>query len=409
MVRSPVSLSEPLQRSAVAFSTGVQRARHRLRRRSIIQHRYGRRPPSVPGTIVPDKLPAQDDEAIAERLLRAHDACERDRPRDEPGGPDVWTHITATQNRFASILARRDPHELAGYLCNVSRHDASAGIVQGDVEHARIERDGSYRAFVLLMAMDKLVSLAEALGVLAVENPEAGTFGASLRADPRELVERIGERLGIDITPPDVDGGLLKLDGGRGLFGERDLNAIYTAYLMRSIVGSERQQRVCEIGGGSGRVAYWSHQLGLMDYTIVDLPHVNVVQGYYVLKSIAGERVQLYGEQSPPDAASPRLRIVPPHAIDDLGGTPFGLVVNQDSFPEMNVPTVDRYLRWIRGSCDGLLLSINHESKPAYGRGLTHISVPERIAACGGFALRQRFPYWMRRGYVVETYGVTAA
>jgi hypothetical protein len=404
----PVTVPEPLQRSVGALRGRAAGIASRARRRSIIQHRYGLRPPAVSGGIVPDKLPTEHDVVIAERLLRAHVAGERDRPRDEPSGPDVWTDITATQSRLAAVLARGAPQELARYLCNVSRHDASTGITQGDAEFARITRDASYRRFVLLMAKDKLVSLAEAVGVHAVENPEQGAFGASLRADSGQLVERIGERLGIDITPPDVDGGLLKLDSGRGLFGERDLNAIYTAHLMHAIVGTA-PARVCEIGGGSGRVAYWSHRLGLTDYTIVDLPHVNLVQGYYALKSIPGEQVLLYGERPSAEGPSQLLRIVPPHAVDDLAGPPFDLVLNQDSFPEMNVAIVDGYLRWIRGASAGLLLSINHESKPAYGQGLTHVSVPERIAQCGGFVLQQRFPYWMRRGYVVETYRVTAA
>jgi hypothetical protein len=378
----------------------------RARRRAILQHRTGRGRAGVTGVIVADKLPTADDVAIAGRLLAAHRASRASAPALAVGArDDVWTQITADQGGFAAVLQRGDAGELAAYLCNVSRHDASIGITQGDGEHRRLTRDPAYRRFVALMATDKLVSLAEAVGVAAVENPEQGSWGNSLRCDPAELVDRISERIGIDVAPPDVDGGLLKIDTGRGLFHERDANAIYAAYLLRQTTRGLARPRICEIGGGSGRVAYWSRRLGPGSYTLVDLPHVNVVQGWYALKSLPAGDVSLYGEQAAGTAAG--LRILPAHAIAELHEPSFDIVLNQDSFPEMNAATVADYLVWIAHTCQGSLMSINHESKPAYGPDLAHISVPELAAAAGTFELTSRFPYWLRRGYVVELYRVS--
>ena len=101
-----------------------------------------------------------------------------------------------------------------------------------------------------------------------------------------------------------------------------------------------------------------------------------------------------------------RLQILPAHAIGEIGRPLFDLVLNQDSFPEMSAATVSDYLEWIGRSCGGSLMSINHESKPAYGAGLQHVNVPEMTAAGGGFELTYRFPYWLRRGYVVELYRI---
>lgn len=377
------------------------------RRLKILQHEIGRPLPQVDDVIVADKVATEHDVAIAKRLLAAHRAAGRTAPETPPHAQrdDVWTMIVARQGSFASILDRGDPRELATYLCNVSRHDASAGITQGDAEYERIVNDRPYREFVALMARDKLVSLAEAVGVLPVENPEQGRFGENIRHEPAELVERISARVGTDIMPPGVDGGMLKIDTGRGLFGERDANAIYTAHLLRETVRGLRAPRICEIGGGSGRVAYWSRRFGLSSYTLVDLPHVNVVQGYYALKSLPGDEVVLYGEESP-EAPGDRLRILPAHAVSELRGPLFDLVLNQDSFPEMNPATVADYLRWIARCCEGRLMSINHESKPAYGDGLEHVSVPEMTAADGRYELTYRFPYWLRRGYVVELHRI---
>jgi hypothetical protein len=374
----------------------------RRRRRSTLQHPVGLRRPRAPAVLVADKSPEAEDVAIAERLLAAYRAAA------PAAGPfaglreDLWSDIARRQAGFAAVLERGDGVELAAYLCNVSRRDAAEGVSQGAGEYERLTRDRTYRDHLALMAKDKLVSLAEAVGAIAVENPEQGIYGASLYRDAGELVLRIGEHLGIDVTPPDIDGGLLKLDTGRGLFGERDANAIYTAWLLRR-VGAGAGCRICEIGGGTGRVAYWSRRLGSGPYTIIDLPQVNVIQGYYALRTLPAEDVVLYGEPRS-GAGVGGLEILPAHAIAELREPDFDLVLNQDSFPEMDAQTVDEYLRWILATCTGSLVSINHESKPPRPDGVEMVSVPEAIDRVRGLELVQRWPYWLRRGYVLELY-----
>jgi len=379
--------------------------KERRRRREILQHPTGFRRPKTTGVVVSDKAPTASDVAIATRLLAAY----RANPQSpSTGRVDLWTEIAASQQRFASILVRGDAEELAEYLCNVSRQDASAGITQGAGEFSRISRDAGYRDFITLMAKDKLVSLAEALGALPIENPEQGRYRFNLHRDAADLVDRISERLGIVISPPDVDGGLLKLDTGRGLFGERDANAIYTAWLLTSLLAGKPRRRVCEIGGGSGRVAYWSHRLGLTSYTIVDLPQVNVVQGFYALKNLPADQVALYGEQ-PADDNVGKLLILPASATSEVCSPIYDLVLNQDSFPEIDRATVMDYLRWTRVTCTGRLVSINHESKPRSVHRTLQLSVPEIIGDADGFELEHRWPYWLRRGYAVEIYRVRAS
>jgi len=73
----------------------------------------------------------------------------------------------------------------------------------------------------------------------------------------------------------------------------------------------------------------------------------------------------------------------------------------------MSAKTVTEYLDWIGLCCrGGSLMSINQESKSSYSEGLAHVSVPEMTAAAGGFELTYHFPYWLRRGYVVELYRI---
>jgi len=407
---APRALRKVYQR-VPAIRSLLHRSQQRLhrseqrRRRELMQHSGGSSRPHNQAVVVPDRQPDAGDVAIATRLLAAYREASRYGGSNR-GHEDVWTDIAGRQVRFASILERGDAFELALYLCNVSRHDASEGITQGLGEFTRIMRDPSYRDVVVLMVKDKLVSLAEAVGALAVENPEQGPYGVNLHCDSGELVDRIAERIGIAITPPDIDGGLLKLETGRGLFNDRDANAIYTAWLMKGILGNGRR-RICEIGGGSGRVAYWCHQLGLTSYTIIDLPHINVVQGYYLLKSLPGDSVLLYGESQPSETAG-LLQILPAHAIAEIREPSFDAVLNQDSFPEIDREIVADYLRWMRTTCIGPLVSINQESSPPRRDGKPQLSVPEVVREVGGFTLEQRWPYWLRKGYIVELYGMSA-
>ena len=382
----------------------ARRVARRGRIRNALLHPPGLSAPRARTRIVADKFPSPADVEIAARLLAAYRSARfsmgRDAERD-----DLWTTITASQSGFIRLLERGEASRLAAYLCNLSRQDAGRGIIQGDREYEAIMRDPGYRRAIGLMTKDKLVSLAEAVGVLAVENPEQGTFGRSIHLDVDVLVRKISERLG-DIAPPDLDGGLLKLETAHGLFGERDLNAIFTAFLVKRLLGpSWSEADVCEIGAGTGRVAYWAVRTGVGHYTIFDLPHVNVVQGYYLLKGLGPEKVVLYDESAPVNG-SPRISVLPSHSIRDARTRRFDLVLNQDSFPEIHAATVREYLLWVRQVSRGRFLSINHESRPRSAAGSVQLNVPDLVDEVGGFERVDRFPYWLRRGYVAELYEV---
>jgi hypothetical protein len=299
---------------------------------------------------------------------------------------DLWTINTKDQAKFCSLLKSNNPKEVAQYLCNMNKEDATIGTVQGNYEYERLRISSRYRKFIAVMAKDKLVSLAEALGVLPIENPEQGSYGKNIHEDGEILYKKICKKIGFDIAPPDIDGGLLKLKVGSSLFNERDCNAIYTGYTIKDA------KKVCEIGGGSGRVCLWGSKFGISEYTILDLPHINVIQGFYLLKSM-GESVSLYGEPVK------QIRILPCHHLPEER---FDLVLNQDSFPEIGENTVINYLHWIQKHADAFL-SINHESKPPYSGG-NHINVNELIEKVGGFKQLYRNLYWIRKGYTVEKY-----
>jgi hypothetical protein len=121
--------------------------------------------PQTRAVVVPDRQPDAGDVAIANRLLSAYRMASR------AGGSSAHSSretsgatLPGASSASPSILARGDAEEVALYLGNVSRHDASEGITQGSGEFKRIVHDPAHRDFVALMVKDKLVSLAEAVG-----------------------------------------------------------------------------------------------------------------------------------------------------------------------------------------------------------------------------------------------------
>jgi hypothetical protein len=351
-------------------------------------------------------VPVASDVENCERLLRAYSRAIKDQvPHITSKNEDIWTDIAKRQPVFFRVLESNDPTQLAEYLCNMSRHDATQGTVQGEREYNHLKMSARYRAFIARMAKDKLISLAEAVCAIHCENPEQGAWGVSSQLSIMALAKKIEENIGINIIPPPIDGGLFKIGSEPYQFGERDCNAIYTAWLMRGLLPKGRPISVCEIGGGVGRVAYWANRLGVSDYTLLDLPHINVLQGFYLLKALPKANICLYGDPGcPPSPAKvgTSIFIMPGYARNSFDKS-FNLVLNQDSFPEIHADIVVDYLEWIKKSATSLL-SINHESQPNSTNGKLQNNVSDLIAGVGGFNRVFRQLYWLRKGYVIELY-----
>jgi hypothetical protein len=375
-----------------------------LPKKEIIMHPGHTWTSSLNASIVPDITAGLDDIKIAERLLTAYQLSMADNRAQSSGNDDLWTHIREIQPTFISTLETGDASELAAYLCNLSRHDASHGTLQGYREYLKIKFNPKYRRFISLQIKDKLVALAEAVGAVASENPEQGEWGKLINLPVDELVQSIEAVIGIDISPPSIDGGLLKLHGSSACFHERDLNAVFTAWSLRNMIGDMVGSSICEIGAGTGRVAYWAWKFGVQSYAIVDLPHINVLQGFYLLKSLPDAPIRLYGEPEFSEVGG--IEISPTYCIKDFSTHQFDLVLNQDSFPEIHQEIVRQYLGDIKKISRQYFLSINHESCPPGVGDFTHVNVQAIVEEVGGYHRLWRMPYWLRRGYNMELYEV---
>lgn len=364
--------------------------------------------PVVPWKIVEDIVPTDEDIAISNRLLKAYNAAFVDEKdiRTKPK-EDLWTALLSMQKDFFSLLRRNDAVSLAAYLCNMYRQEITTGICQGRSDYDQIKKNERYRRFCTVYIKDCLVALAESVGAICCENPEQGVWGENIYVDIDVLIEKIEEIIGIDITPPPIDGGCLKICSRRGaLFNEKDISAIYTAYTIQQLLKNKDKAEVCEIGAGTGRVAYYCSKLGITNYSIFDLPVTNILQGYYLLKSLPKANIVLYGEERSPNHSNV-IRILPYWEFDNINEKYFDLTHNQDSFPEIDEDIVKGYLRKIRCNTKEYFLSINQESRPqSLVPGKSQLNVSNIIESVGGYSRISRFPFWLRRGYLQELYKV---
>lgn len=178
------------------------------------------------------------------------------------------------------------------------------------------------------------------------------------------------------------------LDTEYGVASIRVPAAIYQALRAR-----EFGLKICEVGPGLGRTAYFSKLLGVNQYTLVDLPIPSLCQAYFLGRSLPNESFVLNHED-----------------LNELDGFIFrqpekfmqerdqyDVILNVDSLTEMGVDVARAYLRNFVGKSNWFL-SINHEGN--------EFSVREIAAELPEYKLMSRNRSWIRQGYVEELYQI---
>lgn len=341
------------------------------------------------------------DIALCERLIAAFvKATGQDDEERETRGLWAWL-FDLYQRPLAETLERRDARGLAALMASMFQEEFTRGLMV----HAHVRNSGSWLGsqILSLKSLDVLVSLAEALGVVPVEGPEQRRAGVVFDGDIKDLLAAIDRALGFEVDFPNVgapfglavDGRVITLETPEQIYAAVRLEQAICTHLPRR---SRSDLRIVEIGGGYGGMCYWYLRMrpDCSRYTIVDLPIMNVLHGYFLSQALGVSAVSFYGE---PGA---QVRILPDSALGDIE-TPFGVLVNKDSMPEMPYDTMVEYLKWGRRACDGFFYSYNHEV-PAEYRGQPAGHVSEAVERIGGFTRIRRDHSWLRRGYIEEIY-----
>jgi len=343
---------------------------------------------------------------LCQRLIRAYKYSVlqgRENSLSQPKD-DLWTGIIKDELRpLVTILDKGDAVGLLEFLIQFGgEYRWFGGITTGIDGYNHWDQSVDTIAQTYL---DKLICLAESLGVLPVEVPEfgeIGNWGLNASFTPEQIASTISEKLKIDIVPPT---GVIPVSGLKiqnGVLHYRHINALYSAIRIRSLV--EKGSHICEIGGGLGFVAYYLSLLGKYKTTLYDLPIVNVLSGFVLISMLGDKSVALEGEEGK-DAS---IRISSFWNFSKSEDNEYDIVFNQDSFPEIQRNILDFYVENISRACKGYFLSINHEASHKISETNSHTTVRDLLQDNPRFDCNLRYPYWLRRGYVEELYLVSS-
>jgi len=346
--------------------------------------------------------PDSPDVELAGRILAAYRAAVSD---GAIPGDGLWRQMSDTFH-LAVSSSLNSPEDLAVVLAGLFQGPISAGICRAP---ARFEENAAIDAIHNLQHLDTLVSFGAALGLCPHYHGGLPKPGPSTlhNVAVETLFKTIEASIGFDLTPVQA-GGIFGIRNGETLVPWKYLLQAYMAHRLDGMCQSYLKPRdkgfnIVEIGGGVGFLAEIVCRVQrVQSYTILDLPLVNMMQAYYLLKSELANRVQLYGETPPAEEGV--IRVFPTVAVSDLTSARYDVALNQDSFPEMDGATIDAYLDFIQSTTNGFLYSINQESALQTGTGFVHPILPAHLAKRSAFKRTERNIYWLRKGYVEEVY-----
>lgn len=352
-------------------------------RSRIWHHPYRRQPVGNAGS--EHVATADEDRPLVERIITAYGRS----LEVDYYGEDSWWHLE--RERLADIhhaLVSRD----VGAVTQILRTPAENSLLYGYELFAlpvTARDETQWRQDHADRCKDLLIRLAEALGGLSLENPEGGAWGNNIELSTEEGITRVEKALSISLPVRPVQHGFHGLTYRDGVVTERMIHAAYCAHRAAQLVARAPSPSILEIGAGLGYTAYYASQLGVHRYEIVDLPLTNVAQAYFLGRTLGPDRIVLEGEERP-SAGDGGVMIRTPRGILEPR-VPVDLVLNVDSLTEVGLAQAARYADRILEVAP-VFLSVNHEVNP--------YTVLELFSARG--ARIERFPYWLRVGYVEE-------
>jgi hypothetical protein len=302
-------------------------------------------------------------------------------------GDSMWTAIAGRQAEIHSALMADDKASLFRLLSSPELCYLYYGVDNLFPDHIAEMRNSAeeLQRHASLIA-DHIFRLAEALGVQRVIRPSGnpGDEGPK-QIDAEDLLRKIERRLQTELRFHNPFNGEFGLETSFGLVSYRSLLAVYQAWRLIRL----RSRSVLEIGAGMGRTVVFSRSLGITDYTVIDLPMTLVGQACFIAASIGEDSVHLLGDELPPQG---RICLVPPSRLQSLERT-FDVVLNVNSITELDLRHAKEYSDFAMTHAR-LFLSINHEQNAFRAADL----VDEMSCQV------DRYPYWMRKGYVEEIF-----
>ena len=238
------------------------------------------------------------------------------------------------------------------------------------------------------LAADHFFALAEYLGIVKYRSPESliSPIRESVEISPiiEEIIQKVFKK---NILFPNIYPGEKGIITKFGIATLRVPSAIYQA-----IQTKKYGEKVCEIGAGLGRTAYFANLLGVKKYTIVDIPIPSLVQGYFLINSLPDVKFSFTGS----DSINKGIELRVPSDFFN-SNEKYDLVLNVDSLTEIGKDDAIRYFKEIKKKAK-YFLSINHE--------YNLFTISELAFEFPEFKLISRSRSWIRPGYIEELYQI---
>jgi len=325
-----------------------------------------------------------EDKELINRIIAAYQ-----RVNQADLGKSMWKFFFTTYHQpIHQALIDGNEKTVTKILRNPESSDLFYGFDLLTKSYQHVFRNKKVREAYAKACLDGLVRFAESVGAVSMDNPESELEYRSLWKTEKVLAEIDKVCMPFSMPNPFVDE--YGVDSSRGVISYRVPQALYQAWRIKQLVDGIQSPRVLEIGAGLGRTAFYVFELGIKDYTIVDLPITTVAQAYYLGRTLGEENIHLDGEQF--DDGPNRVKIVAPETFLAETKT-YDLVLNVDSLAEMDFRVAQAYWEKIKASTN-IFLSINHEANSFRVRDLLVKDLNSLNV--------QRGLYWMRMGYVEE-------
>lgn len=349
-------------------------------------------------------LPA--DLFLIDKITNSYELAKKEQPDDfRVDKSGMWSiNMKRFEQDLIQPLMNRELEKTATILGEVFATNLSYGL--GMSKHSIYIAKYAQKPFATVWA-DRLVRIAEALAIIGPRSIEQkGNFYAPLDPNIDHLFGMICNRLtGLQmITRPNV-GKIYGIQVGTSIWHIRDFEHLLAAISIKQYT-SDKSNSITEIGGGYGGLVYWLYTLGFRNITLYDLPQMNILQSYFLSKTLPDAKVALYGD-SETHLESAEIRILPYWHLDKVSTKSIDICVNQDSLPEIPKQIAIHYLKEIKRTTKNFFYSVNQESQSQnYVEGIQE-SVPNLIEMVGGFKCKIRTPFWCRPGYVQEIYDIS--
>jgi hypothetical protein len=325
-----------------------------------------------------------EDKELIKRIITAYQ-----RANQADLGKSMWTFFfTKYHQPIHQALINGDEKTVTEILRKPETSDLFYGFDVLTKSYHGVFRKKRAREAYAKACLDGLVRFAESVGAVSMDNP---TYEFKKRTfwKTEDVLAQL-DKVCIPFSMPNPFANEHGVGSSRGVIAYRVPQALYQAWRIKQLLDGIQNPRVLEIGAGLGRTAFYAHELGIKDYTIVDLPITMVAQAYFLGRTLGEENICLDGEQSDDD--QDRVKIVAPETFFAESKT-YDLVLNVDSLTEMNFSVAQAYWEKIKISTN-IFLSINHEANKFRVRDL----LVEDLNSLNV----QRGLYCMRQGYVEE-------